>query len=405
MNVFILAWRNLWRNKRRTLITLAAVFMAVFFSSFMTGMQEGTYSNMINNIVKFYSGYIQIHQKDYWETKSINDIFTPTDSLYQTINSVDGITRYTTRLESYSLISSGENTKGAAVMGIDPEKENAITNLSHWVDTGKYLTPEDNGVLVAVNLAKNLDVDIGDTLTLLSQGYHGISAYGIYPVRGILKFPNPELNNMAIYMTIDNARSFFSAPGMASSIVIMVSNYNKVDKINQTLNSGIGSDYSSMTWDEMQPEIVQMIEGDRAGGVIMKAILYILIGFTIFGTVIMMINERLKEIAITVAVGMQKHKVQLMLFFETLIIAFLGVIAGFLISFPALSILKHHPIPLSGELAKAYSSYGLEPAMFFSTIPRVFTNQVIIVFAITLVVYFYPLFKIYFLNIIKSLRA
>ena len=237
MNVFILAWRNLWRNKRRTLITLAAVFMAVFFSSFMTGMQEGTYSNMINNIVKFYSGYIQIHQKDYWETKSINDIFTPTDSLYQTINSVDGITSYTTRLESYSLISSGENTKGAAVMGIDPEKENAITNLSHWVDTGKYLTAEDNGVLIAVNLAKNLDVSIGDTLTLLSQGYHGMSAYGIYPVRGILKFPNPELNNMAIYMTIDNARSFFSAPGMASSIVIMVSNYNKVDKINQTLTA------------------------------------------------------------------------------------------------------------------------------------------------------------------------
>jgi len=82
-----MAWRNLWRNRKRTLITVAAVFSAVFLSTFMSSMQEGTYTKMIDNIVKFYSGYIQIHHPKYWETKSINDIYVPTKELIKDIQS------------------------------------------------------------------------------------------------------------------------------------------------------------------------------------------------------------------------------------------------------------------------------------------------------------------------------
>ena len=70
-----LAWRNLWRNKRRTLITVASIFFGVLLSAYMTSMQEGSYSKMVEIVVKFYSGYMQVHQEDYWENKSINNVF------------------------------------------------------------------------------------------------------------------------------------------------------------------------------------------------------------------------------------------------------------------------------------------------------------------------------------------
>ena len=76
-----MAWRNLWRNKRRTIITIASVFFGVLLSTVMSSMQEGSYSSMIDNIVKFYSGYIQIHQENYWDNKTINNSFALTDSL------------------------------------------------------------------------------------------------------------------------------------------------------------------------------------------------------------------------------------------------------------------------------------------------------------------------------------
>ena len=95
-----LAWRNLWRNKRRTLITVASIFFGVLFSTIMSSMQEGSYSSMIDNVVKFYSGYIQVHEEDYWEKKTINNTLSPTDSLNNAIYSVEEITFVTPRLES-----------------------------------------------------------------------------------------------------------------------------------------------------------------------------------------------------------------------------------------------------------------------------------------------------------------
>jgi len=70
-----LAWRNIWRNKRRSLITIASIFCAIFFSVVMRTMQLGSYDLMIDSMVRFYSGYIQIHSKGYWDEQTLDNSF------------------------------------------------------------------------------------------------------------------------------------------------------------------------------------------------------------------------------------------------------------------------------------------------------------------------------------------
>jgi putative ABC transport system permease protein len=405
MKTYIMAWRNLWRNRKRTFITMAAITMAVFLSTFMTAMQEGIYTKMIENVVQFYSGYIQIHDTNYWETKSINDIYEPNDELIGIIEQTDEILMHMPRLESFTLLSHGIQTRGSALIGIKPVKENELTNLSRWIIEGEYLKPGDDGLLLTVNLAKNLQVGIGDTLTLLSSGYHGATAAGLFPVRGIIKFASPDLNNLGAYVDLAAAQDFFSAYNKISSTVLMTENYQSVDKVNTELQKLLGENYKSLSWDEMQPEIMQMIEGDKAGAIVFKGLLYILVGFGIFGTVIMMINERMKELAITIAVGMRKSRMQLMMFFETLYIGFLGVLSGFALSIPLISYLVRNPIPLPEDMSEAYETYGFEAAMFFSNDLNIFLRQVIIVFIITCVISIYPVLRIKYLKLIKALHA
>ncbi|MGV8093365.1 MAG: ABC transporter permease [Mangrovibacterium sp.] len=242
-----MAWRNLWRNKRRTLITVASIFFGVLLSTFMTSMQEGTYSKMIDNVVGFYSGYIQIHHPEYWENKTIDYTFTPDDTLRQVLNNDPEITSSVPRLESFTLLSFGNNTKGAALIGIDPEKEDKMTKLSNWIEQGTYLKPGDDGIILAVNLAKNLGVSVNDTLVLISQGYHGTSAAGLFPVRGILKFPAPAMNNLGGYIDIQAAQNFFSVPGKYTSLVLMVNDYSNVNQIKNKLVGAIGDRYEVMT--------------------------------------------------------------------------------------------------------------------------------------------------------------
>jgi ABC-type lipoprotein release transport system permease subunit len=400
-----IAWRNLWRNRRRTLITVSSVFFAVILATVMTSMQEGSYGSMVDNWVKFYSGYMQIHQEDFWEDKTINNSFLENDSLNNMLNQAEGITHYTPRFVSFALASSEEQTKGALVMGIDPEGEDQVTGVSKWISSGSYLKQGDNGILIASGLIKHLGLDVGDTLVMIGQGYHGVSAAGKYPIKGILDFPNPEINQELIYMDLENCREFYSAESLLTTLVVMVKDHYALPKVHASLEGKISSPYRLMRWDEMHPEVVQIIEADRAGGVIMKAILYILVGFGIFGTILMMLSERRREMGVMIAIGMQRSKLGLILFYETILIGLVGTLFGFAGSIPIISYFVHHPIELQGDAAATMIQMGIEPLLLFSWLPSIFYNQVAIVFIITAIIAIFPVYRSAVIRINMALRA
>ena len=176
-----LAWRNLWRNKRRTFITVASIFFGVVFSAYMTSMQEGSYTKMVDIVVKFYSGYMQVHHEDYWENKSLNTTFEYSQELVDELLANKDVEFVFPRLESFGLASSKELTKGAMIFGIDPLGENQLTKIADKVRKGKYLEANDNGVLLGDGLANYLHLGINDTLVMISQGYHGVSAAEKFP--------------------------------------------------------------------------------------------------------------------------------------------------------------------------------------------------------------------------------
>jgi ABC-type lipoprotein release transport system permease subunit len=206
-------------------------------------------------------------------------------------------------------------------------------------------------------------------------------------------------------MELNRCQEYLSAPNLVSSMIIMVQDQYSLKPAMRKLKSKVSSPFIVMSWDEMHPELLQMVEGDRAGAVIMKAILYILIGFGIFGTVMMMVAERTREMGVMVAIGMQKLKLAAILFFETLYIGLIGVLAGFAGSIPLIAWFYNNPVRLSGNAAETMETMGIEPYMYFSWLPSVFYNQVLVVFLMTAIVGIYPLAMALRLRVHQALRA
>jgi len=406
MEIIKLAWRNIWRNKRRTLITTSSLMFAVIFGIVMRSMQLGTYDRMIDSAVRQYSGFIQIQDTAYWKEKTIDDLMPDSIALRNAVEQLDGVVSVLPRLESFALISSGNKTKGAILQGIIPELDDQMTQISHKVVKGRFLTKDDDGILVSQRLAAYLNINVADTIVLISQGYHGVTAADVFPVRGIVKIPNPKLDKSLLIASLKKTQEFYGAENMLTSMVVNIENKNKIDEVLPEVKKIIGNQkLIALSWTDMNKELKQQIDADSGSGQIMLAILYIVVFFGILGTIIMMTAERQKEFGVMVALGMQKWYLSLIVFVETLFLGLVGVIMGAIVSTGIVAYYYDSPIHIGGEMADIYEQFGIEPVLAFSNDMTIFLNQFLIVFMLLLIAVIYPMVKIFTFKIINALRA
>ena len=403
-NLLTLAWRNIWRNKRRTIISISSVFFSVILALFMRSLQEGSYALMIDTSVRFYAGYVQVQDKGYWENKSINRLLEDNDSLRRKILAIDGVNSIMPRFENGALAAAGNITRGAMVIGIDPEAEDAFNDLSEKLVSGEYLKLDDQSVMVAEGLAEYLEIGLGDTIVLIGQGYRGNSATGKYAISAMVKYPNPIMNRSLLYMPLPIAQELHSAPGLATAFALDIKSANDLQRIKTELAGELGDEFDVMTWSELQPELEQIIESDRGGGIITIGILYTIIAFGIFGTMMMMAMERRRECGVLVAIGMDKWKLNLLFMMESLMIGFVSVVIALLAGFPLVYYFQLNPIRLSGDIAASMEVMGVEPII--PTIVRgdIFLTQGWIVMIVFLVALWYPLYMVRKLKLVEALR-
>lgn len=391
----ILAWRNLWRNRRRTMITLASVFMAVVLAIAIRSLQKGVYANMIGNAVRFSTGYIQVHEKGYWDDQNINNSFEYDSSLAAVFSKDKNISLYVPRLESFALASSGQHTKGVAVAGIDPLKEDQMNGLAGKITEGQYFSASGKqGILIGDGLAKYLQLKLKDTIVLLGQGFHGATAAGQFIIQGIFHYPLEQLNNTMVFLSLTDAQWLFGTENRLTSVSLMLQDQRELATTRNFIKRNIDSSYEVMEWPAMNKALMQEIQGDNAGGVIMLGILYLVVAFGVFGTILMMTMERKKEFSVMIAVGMHRFKLILIVIFETIFIGLMGILSGSLIILPLLIYFHQYPIALTGAAAATYQQFGIEPVMPASVEPSIFVYQGITVLCIAMVSALYPLWYI-----------
>ncbi len=471
MNNLKLAWRNLWRNRRRTLITSASILFAVFFALVMRSLQLGSYDNMYKNAIESYSGYIQVQHQDFWDEKIVDNTFTYDQEMEQQILSDENVGATIPRFESFALASNGPQTKGVMVMGVNPDKEIHLSKISdkmvkyrlspqalekirqdpampekvkelaglfensayttssrlqldlgiddktkselmpaiesHAAFNNGSIRPGEPGVWVGDKLSQYLQLGIGDTIVLISQGYHATTAAGKYEIKGIIKIPLPDIDNKIVYLPLDVCQGLFNADGKLTSLALSV-NDNGDKAIAQTvdrISALVKEDMKVMEWREMNEVMVSQMDADDKGGRIMLAILYLVIAFGVFGTVLMLTAERKREFGVLVAIGMQKKKLASIMTMEMLLIGLMGILAGALVASAVILYGVDHPLVFKGEMAKVFEEYGMEPKIAFWHIDTYYLWQMVIVAFMVLLAIGYPMRKIFGMKVVNALRA
>jgi ABC-type lipoprotein release transport system permease subunit len=453
------------------MITSASVLFAVFFALLFRSLQLGSYDKMFRNAIESYTGYIQVQHRDFWDEKIVDNSFPYDAGIERQIISDANVITTVPRFESFALASSGPRTKGILVMGIDPQKEALLSGVPNrlvqyritpeaieqakmdpripekarelmglhesssytsasrlQLDLGiedkeadevmpaiERLTRFNNGTIqmgepgvwVGDRLSQYLELEIGDTLVLISQGYHASTAAGKYEIKGIVKLPLPDIDNKIVYLPLDICQQLFNAQGNLTSLTLHVDD-NDDRAIAETvgrISQLIPDDERVLEWKEMNEVLVSQLEADNYSGMIMIGILYLVIAFGVFGTVLMLTAERKREFGVLVAIGMQKRKLASIMTLEMLLIGFLGILAGSFVGSLVIFYGVEHPIIFKGAWAKMFEDFGMEPVMAFEGINFYFLWQMVIVALMVLLSIGYPLRKIFGMKVVNALRA
>lgn len=404
--LFKLARRNIWRNKRRTLITAASIMFAVMAAVSVSSLQSGVWDNMVNNVVNFYFGYAQVHQEGYWEDQSINKAFAVSDEVKAIQADNPTVKQLVPRVESFALASYESQTFGVLVIGTNPEAEQGMTGLQDRVRKGDYFKAEEDKALVAIGVAEKLKLGVGDTIVLISQGYRGVNAAGKYAISGLVEFGSPELNKQMVYLPLKTAQEFFGAEGLVTSVALdMESRKGLAQMVSNVKSSLPAEEYEVLDYKEMLPELLEAKEMDEASSKIVLWVLYLIIAFGIFGTILMMTKERQYEFGVLTSIGMNRWKLAFSVWMEVVLMGLLGAIMGMLVSLPIVLYLHYNPIRLTGDFASAYENMGLEPLMPMALDASIFWSQAVLIFVITTLLAVYPIWKIMQLKPVEAMRA
>lgn len=403
---WLLAWRNIWRHPRRTLLTMLAIAFGAGLLVFSIGLQLGQYDLMIQNAVRVYQGLLQVQKKGYHDDPEIRASIPAIENLAEQLRQQSGLDSITARANGFALLSSEKRTYGAMVVGVQPEYEKNVSSLPGVIKQGRYLTSDSAQELVmGLSLARNMQLDIGDEVTLMGSGRDGSIAASILPVVGFYESGAREMDRNLVQMPLKAFQDIFSMQQQGHAIVIYHENIKQQSKLHNQFEQWLAGhdDLAVLTWDEVQPGVKQMIELDYASGWLMYIVLVAVIVFSILNTFLMSVLERTREFGIMLALGYTPFNIGRLVMQEALILTLLGLLAGTLIGLAINYYYYVYGLTFEGmeEIASMYNMPAvIRPQISFNS---VLTGPIVILI-FTLLAALYPASRIRKLQPVEAMH-
>jgi ABC-type lipoprotein release transport system permease subunit len=401
-----LAWRNLWRNKRRTIITVLAVTFATLFSIAMRGVQLGTYEDNISFALKLFSGFVQIQAPRFQENPSLHKTFVFDSRLRSEISSLSEVVGYAPRVYADGLASFKENSLGAAIVGVVPEREQTVTDLNTRLPDGRFFSSDTSDeVVLGYKLLENLKAELDDEIVILAQGYDGTLGNQRFKIVGTLKTGSDDLDGVAVFMGLSTLQELLAMGDRIHVVALSLENVYQVEGVTDKLDSGLDtSAVRALPWQEVMPDLQQSIELDNISGIIFLAILIVVVAFGILNTVLMSVTERFREFGVLLSLGMPQKKLVVVVFFETVFIALIGIVAGNILAVGVNYYLIVNPIEFGGDYAAMMEEYGFLPFIRSSLKLSSFINTTLSIVFVSLASTIYPLYRTFTLEPLKGIR-
>ncbi len=321
-----------------TFISIAGIFLGVAAMIIVLAVMNGFESDLRNKIlginahvvVMEYSGVMRNYEK-----------------ASRDIASVPGVTATTPFIYSQAMLKTSSAATGVILRGMAPESAFTVINLGKMKEgSADYLFPAKRpirgarggeadlpGILIGKELAKNMGIFLFDTVSVLSpQGVP--SPMGMVPrikkfvVVGIFDSGFYEYDSTLAFLALKDCQDFLSMGDMVTGIEVKVNDIYQAGEIGKNIATRLGPPYFARNWMEMNKNLFSALKLEKRVMFIILSLIVLVAAFNIITTLIMVVMEKNRDIAILKSMGATSASIMKIFIYQGLTIGIVGTILG-----------------------------------------------------------------------------
>ncbi len=359
-----IAWKNVWRNKLRSLIVIISITIGLLGGLFYLAFSNGMVQQQIYTSIKTEISNIQIHNPEYLLNDETKYSIPHTNEIIKKLKTLDEVKSVTSRIKSVAMISSAATGTGITLLGINPQEEKNTTDLYTKIVKGNYFqTKLHNPIVIGEKLAKKLKVKIKSKVVVTIQDMSDNITYGAFKVAGIFDTHNSIFELSNAFVRKKDLTDLISYKGNNASEIAVLLKHNDltkstIQKLKKMFSNEIESkELNIKSWDEINPMLKMLNDMTIQFTMIFVIIILVALSFGIVNTMLMAIMERVREIGMLMAIGMNKTRVFIMIMLETVFLSITGGILGLFLSWVVITITNKTGIDLH-SVAEGLNSLG-----------------------------------------------
>ncbi|MEO2052114.1 MAG: FtsX-like permease family protein [Allomuricauda sp.] len=399
-----IAWRNIWRNKTRSFVVIGSIVIGLWASIFILAFAWGLYKNNIDESVSRQLSHIQIHHPEFTHQQESKFVIEHSDSILSLLQKDDRVQAASARTITKGMITSPTTATGVTVYGISPAAEEKQIGLNDNLIEGDYFeSGKSNEIFIGEKLAKKLKIKLRSKVVVTFTDIESNMVSAAFRVGGIYRSRNLSLDEVNVYVqkqSLDNLLGLKSSE--SNELAILLKNESALDSFKSDVQLMVP--YKKVEdWMDLSPELELVIESFHLYTYIITGIILLALTFGIVNTMLMSVLERIRELGMLMAIGLNKKKIFVMIMLETLFLTLIGCPVGLLVGWLSVLVLGSIGINIA-IFSEGLASYGFSSIIYPALDSQNYWTVAIMCLITALLSAIYPAFRALQLNPAESIR-
>ena len=403
--ISIMAWRNIWRNKMRSIVIILSIAIGLFAGIAVLALYKGMMKSRVRTVIDAEVGHLQIHDTSFKKDYEPQFVINNGADLLKYISSMPEVKLAAPRSIAIGMLATATGSSGVQINGVIPDLEYEASQLKKKIIEGNEFNPaKKNEVMVGKKLANKMKLKVGSKLVLTFTDTSGNIVSGAFRVAAIYQSDNAPLDERNVYVTMNDMNALLGISHAFHELVVLLKNDEDVKTVQQKSRQKFPA-YQIETWQEISPETDLLVKTVDQYSYIIMIIIMLALAFGIINTMLMAILERTREIGMMMALGTNKIRIFLLVLMETIFLTMAGTPVGIIIGWVAANYYNKHGLNLSGMGREMMSSFGFNPLIYPEFPADRLTGVLLIVVITAIVSCLFPAMKALKLQPVEALRV